>query len=122
MNDQFNGDEEALARLVREAGDPSVVPDRQYAEELRSDILDRLGPAQAAADKASSIREGDVSSNNTILERTRQMKRIAKFLVAATILLAAGVLVSWIAIDGGSRQYRLRGSSESVGRHPNRHL
>lgn len=102
MSSQFNGEEEVLARLVREAGDPSVAPDPRYAERLRAGILDRLGPAQAAVNEANAVRKTDVSSNNIPLERTRNMKRIARFIVAATILLAAGILVSWIVIGGGS--------------------
>ena len=37
MSNQSNNDEELLARLVREAGDPSVSPDPQYAETLTGD-------------------------------------------------------------------------------------
>ncbi len=92
MSDQFSSDEEVLARLVREAGDPNVSPDPQYAQTLRSTILDRVGPAETAANVSPIIS----------VERTRKMKRIAKFTVAATILVALGISVSWMTIGGGS--------------------
>jgi hypothetical protein len=46
MSDQFNGDDEVLAHLVREAGDPSISPDPQYAETLRVEtpLSFRKGP------------------------------------------------------------------------------
>ena len=101
MNNQFSSDEEVLARLVREAGDPSVSPDPQYAETLRETILDRVGPAETVAPVTERTRKADVRLIITV-ERTRQMKRIAKFAVAATIFVALGILVSWSMIGGGS--------------------
>jgi outer membrane lipoprotein-sorting protein len=101
MSNQFSSDEEVLARLVREAGDPSVSPDPQYAETLRATILDRVGPAETAAHVTEGIRKADVIPT-IILKRTQTMKRIAKFAVAATILVALGILVSWMTIGGGS--------------------
>ncbi len=101
MSNQFNSDEEVLARLVREAGDPNVSPDPQYAERLRAMILDHLGPTETAAGMTKVVREADVSPIIT-LERTRKMKRIAKFAVAATIFVALCILASWITIGGGS--------------------
>ncbi len=100
MSDQFNSDEQVLARLVCEAGDPSVSPDPQYAETLRATILDRVGPAETAAHVAEGIRKVGVIP--LTVERTRQMKRIAKLAVAATILVAFGTLVVWMMIGGGS--------------------
>jgi len=101
MSNQFSSDEKVLARLVREAGDPSVSPDPQYVETLRATILDRLGPADTAARATEGIRKADVIPTLT-LERTQTMKRIAKFAVAATILVALGILVFWMTIGGGS--------------------
>ena len=100
MSNQFSSDEEVLARLVREAGDPSVSPDPQYAETLRATILDRVGPAETVAHVTEGIRKADVIP--ITVERTRKMKRIAKLAVAATILVAFGILVSWMTIGGGS--------------------
>ncbi len=100
MSNQFSSDEEVLARLVREAGDPSVSPDPQYAETLRATILDRVGLAETAARVTEDIRKADVIP--ITVERTRQMKRIAKLAVAATILVALGILVFWMTIGGGS--------------------
>ena len=100
MSNQFRSDEELLARLVREAGDPSVSPDPQYAETLRATILARVGPAETVAHATEVIRKADVIP--ITVERTRQMKRIAKLAVAATILVAIGILVFWIVIGGGS--------------------
>ncbi len=107
MSSQFSRDEEVLARLVREAGDPSVSPDPQYAETLRATILGRLAPAETAKSSPLPLGEGQGvraadSISPIILERTRQMKRIAKFAVAATILVAVGILVFWMTIGDGS--------------------
>ncbi|MHB8957030.1 MAG: hypothetical protein ACYC4U_29045 [Pirellulaceae bacterium] len=101
MSSRFSSDEEVLARLVREAGDPSVLPDPQYAETLRATILDGLGPAETVAHVTEGIRKADVIPL-IILKRTQTMKRIAKFAVAATILVALGILASWMTIGGGS--------------------
>ncbi len=101
MSNQFNSDDEVLARLVREAGDPSVSPDPQYAERLRATILDRVGRAETVAHVTEGIGKADVSPIIT-LEKTRKIKRIAKLAVAATVLVALGILVSWIVIGGGS--------------------
>lgn len=100
MSNQFSNDEEVLARLVREAGDPSVSPDPRYTEKLRATILDRVGRAETVAHVTEGIRKADLIP--LTVERTRQMKRIAKLAVAATILVALGILVSWIVIGGGS--------------------
>ena len=101
MSDRFNSDEEMLARLVREAGDPSVSPDPQYADTLRATILDRLAPTETPAPMAEAMPEDGCACHHR-LERTRKMKRIAKFAVAATILVALGIAVFWITIGGGS--------------------
>ena len=45
MNNQPHNGDEALTRLIREAGDPQVSPDPQYAERLRAAILDRAAAA-----------------------------------------------------------------------------
>ncbi len=100
MNSQFGSDEEVLARLVREAGDPSVSPDPQHAERLRATILDRLGSAETVAHVTEGTRKAHATA--ITVERTRRMKRIAKFAVAATLLVAVGFLLSWIVNGGGS--------------------
>ncbi|MGO8745161.1 MAG: LolA family protein [Thermoguttaceae bacterium] len=100
MNDPLDSDEEVLARLVRKAGDPSVSPNPQYAQTLRAMILDRAGPEETVAPVTEGIRKADVIPST--VERTRQMKRIAKFAVAATILVALGILVSWMTTGGDS--------------------
>ena len=101
MSDRFSGDEEVLARLVREAGDPSVLPDPKYAETLRATILESLGPAETAARMTECMRREDAAATNK-LKRTQTMKRIAKLALAATILVALGILASWMTIGGGS--------------------
>ena len=100
MNDQFRSDEELVARLTREAGDPSISPDPQYTERLRAAIQDRLGSPGTNERVTECIRKADVTPSN--VERNRRMKRIGKFIVAATILVAAGILFSWAAIGGSS--------------------
>ncbi len=97
MNDRLNGDDEMLARLVREAGDPSVSPDPRYADALKAAILARVAPNEAA----EPVREAG-EAQQTSLKRTRKMKRIAKLAVAATVLVALGILVSWMSIGCGS--------------------
>ena len=79
MNDSFNGHEETLARLVREAGDPSVAPDPQYAEKLRAAILDRMGPAETVAHATEGI------------PRTTLMKKLIT--TAAGLLLTASLAI-----------------------------
>lgn len=88
MSSPLDRDDELLARLIREAGDPGVSPDPQYAEMLRAAILDRVG---TNSDMPPIVRE-----------RMRTMKRIAKFAVAATILVILGGVVFWGVIGGGS--------------------
>ena len=100
MSNQFRSDEDLLARLVREAGDPSVSPDPQYAETLRATILDRVGAAEMVAHVTEGIQKADVIP--LTVERSRQMKRIARLAVAATILVALGLLVSWIVVGGST--------------------
>ena len=58
-------------------------------------------PPEAVARALAAVRETDVIPL-TILGRIKTMKRIAKIAVAATILVALGILVSWIVIGGSS--------------------
>ena len=46
--DQPDEDDDLLARLVCEAGDPKVVPRPEHVAELRARLLDRLGPRRRA--------------------------------------------------------------------------
>jgi len=95
MSSRFNSDEEALGRLVRKAGDPTVAPDPQYAETLRASILDRVGPEQTSVTEAVQ----SVGSPFAITEeRARIMIRITGLAVAATVLLA----LSTLAYFGGA--------------------
>ena len=100
MSNQFRGDEEVLARLVRAAGDPNVSPDPLYAETLRATILDRLGPEETVANGAEVIRTADAISVTTG-ERAQTMKRITKLAVAATVLVALGTIF-WTTVGGSS--------------------
>jgi outer membrane lipoprotein-sorting protein len=90
VSEPYNSDDEVLARLVREAGDPGVAPDPQFAETLRATILDRVATAEA-----------DAIPNS--VERTRPMRRILRYVVAATVLVAAGIWISWMTAGGGSK-------------------
>ena len=58
-------------------------------------------PPEAVARVLAAAREADVIPL-TILERIKTMKRVAKVAVAATVLVALGILVSWLVIGGGS--------------------
>ncbi len=99
MSSPFNSDDEVLARLVREAGDPSISPDPKYAETLRTTILDRVDTLRTVSHPTEAIRDSEVSSIIT-KERARKMKRIAKFAVAATVLVAVGILMLRTTIGG----------------------
>jgi outer membrane lipoprotein-sorting protein len=101
MSNQFHSEDEALARLIREAGNPSIAPDSQYAEKLRAAILNRVAPAEAVADVTEAARATSASPMN-IEQRTQKMKRMVRFAVAAAILMALGILASWITLGGGS--------------------
>ncbi len=101
MNDPFHRDDEVLAHWIREAGDPSIVPDPEYAERLKATILGRVAASEAVPHAEESIREAGVISPITF-ERTRKMRRITKLAVAATIFVALGAVVSWLTIGGGS--------------------
>lgn len=101
MSDQINSDNKVLAHLVREAGDPDVSPDPHYAATLKSMILARAAPAETVAHQAETAPEARVVTSVS-WERTRKAKRVVKLAMAATILMALGVLASWLTIGGGS--------------------
>ena len=101
MSNQFNSDDELLARLVREAGDPSVSPDPQYAKRLRTTILDRLSSAETVSDPTKVVRESEASSFTNV-EGIQKMKRIAKFAVAATVLMALGIVLFWTTVGSST--------------------
>ena len=100
MSNPSPGDEEVLARLVRQAGDPRVSPEPQYAE-ARATILGRVAPAETAARLSATVPEADVMPF-VILERTRRMRLIAKFAIAATVLVAVALAFTWFPIGGGA--------------------
>ena len=93
-------DEKLLARLVREAGDPSVSPDPHHTESLRTMLLDHLDPTAPADEVAERI--GVEKAIPLIEKRSQTMKRIIKLAIAATILVALGIFTSWTVIDRGS--------------------
>jgi outer membrane lipoprotein-sorting protein len=101
-NDAMN-DEERLAELVREAGAPHAAPDPRYAEQLRATILDRLARAEEIARSTDAAAKAVVVPLNTIaLKRTKNMRRVARIAVAATVLAAIGFLVCWLTIGGSA--------------------
>ncbi len=65
------------------------------------EVMDRVSPAETDAHPAEAIREADASPIIT-LERTRKMKRIVNFAVAATVLVGLGILISWTTIGGSN--------------------
>jgi outer membrane lipoprotein-sorting protein len=79
---------------------PNVAPDPQYADGHRATILERVGTAESIVLATEPIRKADVIP--ITMERTRQMRRIVKFAVAATILVALGILAAFLMIGGGS--------------------
>lgn len=58
-------------------------------------------PPDAVARVLAAASEADAAPL-TIVERIKKMKRIARIAVAATVLVALGVLVSWLVIGAGS--------------------
>jgi outer membrane lipoprotein-sorting protein len=101
MANQSNGNERVLARMIREAGDPSIAPDPHYAEMLKATILDRATSSQPVAPVLDNMRGAEAISGAT-LERVRKMKRIARLALAATIFVTLGIIGSWLAIRGTS--------------------
>ena len=93
-------DEKLLARLVREAGDPSVSPDPHHTESLRTMLLDHLDPATPTDEVTERI--GVEKAIPLIEKRSQTMKHIVKLAIAATILVALGIFTSWTVIDRGS--------------------
>ncbi|MGW8258262.1 MAG: hypothetical protein ACWGMZ_12305, partial [Thermoguttaceae bacterium] len=106
MNDNFHPDDVLLARLVGEAGDPNVKPEEQYAEKLRTAILDRL---------PETMQKTETNPHLTS-KRTRNMKRIAKLAAAATIFIALGIVVCWAVIGNGSGNIAFAQVAEALDR------
>ena len=102
MSNQANNDEEVLAEFVREAGSLPSSPDPHYAAKLRATILDRVAFAKTIAHATEAAPEADVVSPTIAMKRTINMQRIARFAVAATILAALGIFVSWTIIGSGA--------------------
>ena len=74
--------------------------DRAVAALSRAPVLPGP-PPDAVARILEAASEADATPL-TIVERIRKMKRIARIAVAATVLAAIGIFVSWIVIGGGS--------------------
>jgi outer membrane lipoprotein-sorting protein len=110
MTNRFSNDEDVLARLVREAGDPSVAPDPRYAQTLRATILDRVGAGESIVDRAEAVRK---RSGIPARERTETMNRISTLAVAATILVAVAMLAFW-EIGGGAGNIALADVVEAL--------
>lgn len=101
MSERANHDEELLAQLLRQAGDPHVAPDPHYAETLRASLLDRLAqaPKSDAATEAALDRE-------VVFHRDRKggwnMKRLARLAVATITLAASIALVCWLTLGSST--------------------
>ena len=115
MSNQPNSNDEVLARLVREAGDPDIAPDPHYAETLKATILGRAASIRsgqwivASGQGKPASDQPHISNPQSLIpipcsapKRVRKTIRIAKFAVAATILVALSVPASWLTIGGGS--------------------
>lgn len=111
MTSQPNRDDELLAKLIREAGDPDVSPDPRYAENLRAAILGRAAepPAKVAVStvrEPRAVRGPRRPARKSILlslisiKGTTKMERITRIAGAAIVLAAVGLLGSWLI--GGS--------------------
>ncbi len=101
MNNQFNSDEEVLARLVREAGDPSIAPDPQYAQKLRATILDRVGPAETVAHLADTTHPTFLTRSLTTW-RWIMHSPISRAAAAAIFVLAVTAVALWFHGGGAT--------------------
>lgn len=140
MTDRLIPDDEVLARLLQDAGNPNMAPEPGYAEKLRATILDRLDAAEsgATAGLSSSAKPvgGDSVADRTVgchqsarespptisngptpfaQKRTPTMKRIVRLAVAASILVAAGIAIFWLTL-GGSTSIALADVAHALGR------
>ncbi len=70
-------------------------------EALRQAAVPQGPPPEVVARALQGIQTADTAPLS-ILERLRKMKRIARIAVAASVLAAVGLLVSWFTIGGGS--------------------
>jgi outer membrane lipoprotein-sorting protein len=70
-------------------------------EALRREPVPQGPPPARVARVLAAVRDADAIPLS-ILERIKKMKRIAKIAVAATVVVALGILVSWMVIGGGS--------------------
>ena len=70
-------------------------------EALRQAPVPPGPPPEAVARVLEAVREADVDPAYHS-RKDQKMKRIAKIAVAATVLVAIGILVSWMVIGGGS--------------------
>ncbi|MCA9260349.1 MAG: hypothetical protein KDA61_14155 [Planctomycetales bacterium] len=96
MTSQFDSNDDALGRLVRNAGGPSVEMDSGYLASLRNAVLERVAEGRVSrADSAALPIEVVQNSNG---ERRRKMNRFLELAVAACVLLAVGGIAMW----GGS--------------------
>jgi outer membrane lipoprotein-sorting protein len=71
------------------------------AEALRRAPVPQGPPLEAIARVLQEVPEGDVIPL-AIMTRIRTMKRLARIAVAASVLMAVGLLVSWLMMGGGS--------------------
>jgi outer membrane lipoprotein-sorting protein len=101
VSNPAHNDEELLAQLLRQAGDPRVAPDPQHVEKLRATILARLASTQATADGTDAAGEADFVAVKDA-QGTRTMKYAARIAMAATVLAAMGPLAYWLAIGGSN--------------------
>ena len=69
---------------------------------LRDPGPDQLPPERITQLAAAVRQAAGRPCPSTLSKRTRAMKRITKFAVAASILVALGILVFWMAIGDGS--------------------
>lgn len=100
MSSRLNSDEDLLAQLIRDAGDPSVEAEPGFADRLRAMVLDRVGAEHSTATSTEAGGEaGRPSALN--VERALTMRRLARLAVAATVLVALGSLALW-GSGGGS--------------------
>ena len=100
MTNRLSGDDEVLARLIREAGDPVISPDPRYAEIFRATILGRVGPEQTVPSGSELIRKADAIPA-TSRTRVLSMKHLTSLAVAATVLLALGTMF-WTTVGGSN--------------------
>lgn len=99
MSNPLHHDEELLARLLREAGNPRVSPDPHYAEALRTTILDRLNQSETVDPLTETTRSSFFPRSRTTW-RWIMRSPVSRVTAAALFVFAVTSIVLWFHSGG----------------------